>query len=248
MPTWPSGWRASGVGQQDSSGWLAHWNTVSSKPRVFAVEARDYVDRLCNNVPIRKTDVILDFGCGFGYVATRLADRAAHVDIWDNAANVRAQALQKTACVGNIGYANFLDNDDPKGRYDTIVVHSVIQYIMSEELGAWLERWRVMLKPGGQLVISDVLQEPGGSRAEIVRLMKFSARNGFFFDSFISGIREIGRYSRTRGATDLGVTPPEALGAMAKQTGYNIRTLAENLSYRSVRYTAVLRPGEPGRE
>ncbi|MEO1245989.1 MAG: class I SAM-dependent methyltransferase [Pseudomonadota bacterium] len=235
----PAIWRKRAAPGADAS-WQDYWNTVSSKPRVFAVEAVDYADRLRRSVVLDATTRMLDFGCGFGYVAEQLVNDVRSIEIWDAAENVRGQALVRTAGIHNIVYADLSGSADPRSVFDLITIHSVIQYMSPEELQDWMRRWHTMLQPGGKLVISDILEKQGDSNVEIVRLMRFAAANGFFFDALINGVKEFSRYSRTRGKRDLDHTPPEQLEKLAETAGFEMQVLDENLSYRADRYTAVL--------
>ena len=101
-----------------------------------------------------------------------------------------------------------------------------------------------MLRPGGQLVISDVMRDAGSSGAEIVRLLKFAATHGFLINAFVNGVRETIRYFGARGSAKLEPTPADLLAQLAEQAGFEFDTLAENLSYRTDRYAARLTPRE----
>lgn len=239
----PAVWRQSVDVAGAPSDWSEYWNTVSSKPRVFKIEAADYAERLSRNVDIPDDAIVLDFGCGFGFVARQLATMTSRTDLWDQASYVRRQALHITAGIENIRYVDLSSEEgDPESEYDAILVHSVIQYMDHEELKNWLRRWRRMLRRGAQLIVSDVMQDEGNPGAEVARLMRFAAGRGFLIDAFISGVRESARYFRARGRTQLTANPREEFAALAEKVGFGFETLRENLSYRSERYTVRLTP------
>ena len=237
----PPAWRDdSAADAEDQGGWVDYWNTVSGKPRVFAAEAIDYAERLRSLVGVTETDRVLDFGCGFGNTARQLANSVAQIDLWDNARGVRLQALKGTAGIANVGYADLGSDEDPLGTYDLICVHSVIQYMSQSEFESWLRRWRGMLKPGGRIVVSDILEKQGSPGREILRLAGFSMAKGFFLNMFVNGVREFGRYSKTRGARELRTQPRELLVRASREAGLRADILPHNLSYRDERYAAVL--------
>jgi SAM-dependent methyltransferase/ribosomal protein S18 acetylase RimI-like enzyme len=244
----PQSWRSSHQLAADDAGWQKYWNTVSSKPKVFAAEATDYVRRLRAQTDLQTDQVVLDFGCGFGFVAEELAPFVGHIDIWDYAANVRAQALARTATIANIGYADMEGCNASGNRYDWILVHSVIQYMQPDELRQSLSSWRTMLKPGGRVVISDVLRQPGSAISEVTRLLRFAHANGFLLNAFYYGVLETLRYFGARGARDLAVTPPAELRAAAEAAGFAIKELDNNLSYREDRYSVLLASPSAGTE
>ena len=238
----PPSWRedpaaASGDNQ---GGWVDYWNTVSGKARVLAAEATDYAERLRKYVGVDEGARVLDFGCGFGNTARELANAVGQIDLWDNAYGVRRQALKGTAGIANVGYADLSGDRDPAVGYDLICVHSVVQYMSESEFESWLRRWRGMLRPGGRLVMSDILERPGSPAREILRLAGFSIAKGFFLNMLTNGIREFGGYSKIRGVRELRTQPRESLIAAAKAAGLKADILPQNLSYREERYAAVL--------
>jgi cyclopropane fatty-acyl-phospholipid synthase-like methyltransferase len=161
----------------------------------------------------------------------------ASVALWDGAASVRRRARARTAHLENVELG---DPFEPGARYDLITVHSVVQYMSVQEIREWLAQWRALLTPGGRLVLSDLLQPETNSLRELIRYLAFALRNGFFWDAFVEGLREISRYWKARQSRPLTIVTPGAIGAWGKEAGFTVRVLPENLSYRATRRTAVL--------
>jgi SAM-dependent methyltransferase len=232
----PAAWdETRATGQADD--WRTYWETIDERKKVFRVEARDHVERLRRLVPLDKSSRVLDFGCGFGFVAEELAPHVGCVGLWDAAASVRRRARLRTAQLDNVELA---DPFEPGARYDLITAHSVVQYMTPDEIREWLERWRALLRTPGRLVLSDLLQPETSSPRELARYLQFAARSGFFVDAFVEGVREIARYSRARRARPLTVVTPDQIAAWGSAAGYRVDILPENLSYRASRRTAVL--------
>jgi cyclopropane fatty-acyl-phospholipid synthase-like methyltransferase len=232
----PAPWRTAG-GTAEGDEWSEYWEGIDEHKKVFRIEARDHVQRLLRLVPVTPATRALDFGCGFGFVACELAPYVASVALWDGAASVRRRARARTAHLGNVELG---DPFEPGPRYDLITVHSVVQYMTVQELRDWLERWRGLLAPGGRLVLSDLLQPDTSSVRELARYLVFALRNGFFWDAFVEGVREISRYWKARQSRPLTIVTPGKIGAWGKEAGFTVRVLADNLSYRASRRTAVL--------
>ena len=223
--------------------WRTYWEQIDEGKKVFRVEAVDYIARLLRWVPVRPTDRALDFGCGFGFVAELLARHVGTLALWDGAASVRRSALARTAHLAKIEYADLSRAEafDGNAQYDVITVHSVVQYMSPVEIQGWLVRWRRLLRKGGRLVISDLLQPSTTAVSELAGYLLFALRNGFFWDALIEGISEIGRYRKARTARPLTLVTPEMLSKWGTATGFEIERLAENLSYRRSRRTLILR-------
>ena len=242
-PAMPAAWRTPAPVGGDAADWRAYWEKIEDRQQVFRSEARDHIARLRRLVPVDRGTHTLDFGCGFGFAAEQLAPHVASVSLWDGAANVRRRARARVAWLPNVEMIDLSDPDSlvAGARYDLITVHSVVQYMSEAELRAWLARWRGMLKPSGRLVLSDLIQ-PGTSAArELLDYLRFAAREGFFGDALLGGVREFASYFGARSSRPLMQVDEQRLDEWAAEAGLRVEWLAENLSYRRFRRAAVLR-------
>jgi SAM-dependent methyltransferase/ribosomal protein S18 acetylase RimI-like enzyme len=237
----PACWQDAQEAQGDT--WRAYWERIEDNQKCFRVEAGDYVARLRRLVGLEPGLRALDFGCGFGHTATRLAPHVGAVAIWDASSNVRLRAREKTRALANIELADFstgrIDAGDP--GFDLILAHSVLQYMSEDEILAWLAKWREMLRPQGRIVLSDLIPPQAGGVGELLDYLWFALRHGFFWDAFIAGLRESANYSRARRERPLTVVPRARLESWARQSGLVVEWLPENLSHRRARATAVLK-------
>ncbi len=76
-------------------------------------------------------------------------------------------------------------NDLADASVDLTVMISVAQYMSPDELDSTLELIRRVLKPGGRLVLGDILKPDIGAPTDVMALLRFGARNGFFQDAVI---------------------------------------------------------------
>ena len=222
--------------------WPAYWADMDHR-HIFTVEARDYVARLRKAVPVRPTDRVLDFGCGFGHVVELLAPSVAAVGFWDVAAVMRRATAKRTAALGTVTLVDLGGPvpGDAVGTVDLLLANSVVQYMTADEFAGWLSRWRTLLAPEGRIVLSDV-PVPGASVVgELLVMLRFAARHGFLLRAVRDGVREAGRYARFRNAADLTCWAPDDIVRLAGEFGLTARILPANLTHRSGRFSVLLR-------
>ena len=189
---------------QPAETWSAYWDGMEHR-HIFTVEARDHVARLHRAVPLRPSDRVLDFGCGFGHVVELLAPSVARVGYWDAAAGMRRATAGRTAALGQVTLVDLGGPvpADAVGGFDLVLANSVVQYMTRDELTGWMVRWRSLLAPGGRIVLSDIPVPGASAVAELAGMLGFAARNGFLLRALRDGVEEAHRYSRSRGSADL---------------------------------------------
>lgn len=125
---------------------------------------------------------VLDYGCGEATSAELVADAAGHLTLVEAAPNVRAALIAR--CAGN-DRIEALSPDEalalPDGSFDLIVLHSVAQYLTSAELDRLLAAFRRLLGRHGLLILGDVVPPRFAAPAAALALLRFGARNGFFW-------------------------------------------------------------------
>jgi ubiquinone/menaquinone biosynthesis C-methylase UbiE len=231
--------RSGGPGRS-RSGWVGYWDGLEQRP-LFAVQARDHVRRLRAVVSLRVTDRVLDFGCGFGHVAELLAPDVGRMDFWDAADSMRRATARRTARLPTAVEVDFSAGDAPDGGYDLVLVNSVIQYLTPDELAGWLARWNRMLRPGGRVVVSDVLRPGGSVLPEVLGLLWFAARHRILLRTVRDGVVEVAQYRRSRQSHRLHRWQPAELARMAADAGLVAETLPANLTHFRNRFAMLLR-------
>ena len=245
VPEVPPCWSLDSTSTESSHSALDHWEAFWEglrEQQIHRAEADDYVRRLEAALPLDPRAQVLDFGCGFGYVAMTLAPKVGEVFLWDASANIRRHARVNVAnSCPNIRFLDLLDPHalTPNRRFDLILVNSVVQYMTIEEFSWQLITWRKMLAPGGRIIISDLI--PPGVRplAELAAMLVFSTRHRFLLRALREGLGELSRYSRTRAARPLLRLSHEDVLRLATAAGLTAEFLPENLTHRSRRITAV---------
>lgn len=222
--------------------WVEYWDALDEGQLLFRPEADEYVRNLAAAVPLSPALRVLEFGCGYGFVAEGLAGLVGEVFLWDAAPGMLRHASARLAARGNV---RALDLSDPAGdayapRFDLVLVNSVVQYLTPGEFAGWLRRWRGLLAPGGQVVVSD-LSAPGASVwRDVLSLLSFSARRGYLRRAVGNVLAERGRYGRMAAARPLYRPGREEVARLADEAGLGARFLARNLTHFSARAAVVL--------
>ena len=101
----------------------------------------------------------LEIGCGAGTMARRLAQSFDQVDAIDFSAAMIDEARRRTPPPVNFVCADLFDwLRDHGGAYDCIVTVSTLHHV---DLAAALRAMARSLKPGGRLLVLDVMSRPG---------------------------------------------------------------------------------------
>lgn len=232
----------SGSQSQLSKGWRSYWERVADNERIFRYEADDYFERLLKNVDTTKPMRMLDFGCGYGFVASRFAACGHSVSVWDGSSNARRQSRFRLAPFANVDYIDLSEDrwiDAFANCFDMITVHSVIQYMSPDEISQWLKKWRSMLVPGGRLLISDIIPPGNATLPELFSLLILSVKKHFFISALWECIRETPYYWSMRNSLSLMAIDRDRLESLASEQGYGVTILPQNLSHRSSRLSAI---------
>jgi SAM-dependent methyltransferase len=227
-------------------GWQSYWQGLSGAQRFFREQAQEYVRNLESAIVLDRRARMLDFGCGFGFVAETLAYKVGELFIWDSSANMLRSSRLLVRGQQNI---RFLDLSDAQAvpsnlRFDLILVNSVVQYMTFDEFSAWLIRWATVLAPGGRIVISDLIPPDHNSISDLIDIIRFSVRRGLAGNAIVWLFRKLGSYRRVRGTCPLGRIGLEELSQRGKAAGLTMTCLPANLTHFTKRFTVVLTEAE----
>ncbi|HEX9935855.1 MAG TPA: class I SAM-dependent methyltransferase [Longimicrobium sp.] len=122
-------------------------------------ERERHEDFLLRHVP-RPCDTALEIGCGTGELARRLAGRAGHVLAVDLSPEMIRIALERSAGHPNVEYrvADVTAWPFAPEGFDCIATVATLHHLPAAQL---LRNMKESLRPGGVLLVQDVLDRPG---------------------------------------------------------------------------------------
>lgn len=184
---------------------------------------------------------VLDYGCGEALRADIVAAKASKLFLVEPAAGVRERLSARFAGNGHIevcGHEQLPDIAD--GSIDTVIMHSVAQYLTPDELDGAFALFRRVLRPEGTLVLGDIIPPETSALSDAMALLRFGAREGFFISAVTGLVRTaFSPYRRLRG--QLGLTRYSEAEMIAKlgKAGFSAARQSENVGHIPGRMTFV---------
>ena len=231
--TWP--WRM--------NPWRQFWgksHRIYVNDRHRQVHYRQVADDILGVLPAPGLTV-LDYGCGDALEAERVAAAVDRLYLFDAVDEVRDRLAlrfgesEHITVLGEAALAGLA-----AGTIDVIVVNSVVQYLERAELQRMLGEARRLLRPGGKLVIADVIPPDAGAVDDIAALLGSAARHGYLvaalgglLATFFSDYR---RLRRSVGLATYGET--EFLQILA-DAGFSAERRPRNFGFNAKRMTFI---------
>jgi ubiquinone/menaquinone biosynthesis C-methylase UbiE len=131
----------------------------------------------------------------------------------------------------------------PDQNLDLIVSNSVMQYLTQAEAERLLALWRRLLKPGGALIVADVIPPDVGTLSDVMALVRYATHHGFLLAALAGMARTaISPYRKLR--SQLGIAQYTEAEFMQKLSaaGFTAERLARNLEHNPSRMTFRARP------
>ncbi|MDT3683492.1 MAG: methyltransferase domain-containing protein [Pseudorhodoplanes sp.] len=190
---------------------------------------------------ISKGDAVLDYGCGEAAYAERLGGSAGALMLCEAAPNLRERlglrvAHNKKISVLTPEQAAAL----PDLSLDVVILHSVSQYLSPSLADELFLLFRRLLRPGGRLIVGDVVQPDTPAWKDALALLRFGAREGFFTAAVIGLFKTaLSDYSKLR--KDAGLTRYAEADMLAKlkAAGFSATRAKVNIGHLQTRMTFV---------
>src|SRR6476620_8334939 len=133
----------------------------------FEVIARDIIGYISS-----PNAVVLDYACGEALSAARVAEACGKLFLAEPAPGVRGRLIARFAPNTKIRVRSLDDlrNMDEK-TIDLVVMNSVAQYMTSAELDQAFAVVKRLLKPGGRLIVGDILRPEVGMARDVLALL-----------------------------------------------------------------------------
>jgi ubiquinone/menaquinone biosynthesis C-methylase UbiE len=147
----------------------------------FEVVARDVIGYISS-----PDAVVLDYSCGEALSAAKVAEACSKLYLAEPAPGVRGRLIARFAPNTKIRVRSLDDlRKMDETSIDLAVMNSVAQYMTAAELDAAFAVIRRLLKPGGRLVVGDVLRPEVGMPKDVIALLHFAATHGFLKDALV---------------------------------------------------------------
>jgi SAM-dependent methyltransferase len=225
-----------------SSEWIAFWDSkhaIYANARHQAAHFKRIAEDMRRYAPAG--GVMLDYGCGEALSADRVAEATTRLILCEPAPNVRATLAGRLA--GNRKIAVRKPDDIAamaSQSLDTIVTHSVAQYLTEPELDELIRLFRRLLKPGGLLVLGDVIPRRLSAIGDALALLRFGAQEGFFWAALRSLIRSyFSDYWRLRKSLGLSRYSEEQIVSKLEAAGFSAQRTRPNIGHNAKRMTIL---------
>jgi SAM-dependent methyltransferase len=223
---------------KSTGNWIDYWDSDTLFRPIMKSAARYFYAKARPVLRYDPRDVVLDFGCGPGYLAELLAESCREVHGVDTSARMIAECRARFAARPNM-FFHRLDRDRytdlsalGQGRFSLIVCLSVIQYFDSlASVELLLDSFRRAAAPGARLLVADIPVR-GAPLRETFELLRASLTENILRETLWFLLRSVAsRYSITRARAGLLVIPLRQLEELADRLSLEARFLTEPLTY-----------------
>lgn len=184
--------------------------------------------------------VVLDHGCGEALHGDAVAAACGTLYLCESAPALRAQLSARFASRTHVSIVapETIEIGIPDDSLDLVTFISVSQYLKREELDAALHVWFEKLKPGGKLVIGDVIPPDVGMVTDTKALLSFAFSGGFLIAAIAGLVKTaFSDYRKLRENLGLSMYSAVQMEAVLDKAGFvGIRQI-ENIGHNAARMT-----------
>ena len=187
--------------------------------------------------------VVLDYSCGEALSAARVAEACGKLILAEPAPGVRGRLIARFAPNTKIRVRSPDDLRHMEEKsVDLAVMNSVAQYMTPDELDTAFAVIRRLLKPGGRLVLGDILRPEVGMGRDVLALLKFAATHGFLKDACYGlASTALSDYRQLRTRIGLQRYSEAEMVAKLATAGFTASRAHQNIGHNPWRMTFVAR-------
>lgn len=188
--------------------------------------------------------VVLDYSCGEALFAAQVAAACQKLILAEPAPGVRGRLSARFGPNPKIAVRSLDELQQlPDGSVDLAVMISVAQYMTAAELDAAFSLMRRILRPGGRLVLGDILRPDVGAATDVAALLKLAVKNGFLTDALWGLARTaLSDYWQLRQSIGLQRYSEAEMLAKLKTAGFEASLARKNVGYNPARMTFIATP------
>jgi ubiquinone/menaquinone biosynthesis C-methylase UbiE len=187
--------------------------------------------------------VVLDYACGEALSAAKVADACGKLYLAEPAPGVRGRLIARFAPNTKIRVRSLDDlRAMTEKSVDLAVMNSVAQYMTPAELDQAFAVVKRLLKPGGRLVVGDILRPEVGMARDVAALLRFALTHGFLKDALIGLVSTaLSDYRQLRSKVGLQRYSEAEMVAKLATTGFTASRAHFNIGHNPWRMTFVAR-------
>jgi SAM-dependent methyltransferase len=204
----------------------------------FQIIARDIIGYISSS-----DAVVLDYACGEALSAAKVADACAKLYLAEPAPGVRGRLIARFAPNTKIRVRSLDDlRKMDEASIDLVIMNSVAQYMTQDELDSAFAVIRRLLKPGGRLVVGDILRPEVGMGRDVLALLKFAGAHGFLTDALYGlASTALSDYRQLRTRVGLQRYSESEMVAKLDRAGFAASLAPANIGHNPWRMTFVAR-------
>src|SRR6266478_5419899 len=204
----------------------------------FQLIARDIIGYISS-----PDTVVLDYACGEALSAAKVAEACGKLYLAEPAPGVRGRLIARFAPNTKIRVRSLEDLRKMQEKsVDLVVMNSVLQYMTPSELDTAFATIRRLLKPGGRLILGDVLRPEVGMIRDVFALLRFALAHGFLKDALIGLISTaLSDYRQLRSRVGLQRYSEAEMIAKLAEAGFTASRAPLNIGHNPWRMTFVAR-------
>jgi ubiquinone/menaquinone biosynthesis C-methylase UbiE len=188
--------------------------------------------------------VVLDYACGEALSAARVADACGKLYLAEPAPGVRGRLIARFAPNMKIRVRSLDDlRKMAEKSVDLAVMNSVAQYMTPGEFDSALAVIRRLLKPGGRLILGDIMRPEVGMIRDVIALLRFALNYGFLKDALFGLLSTaLSDYRQLRSRVGLQRYSETEMIKKLAAAGFTASRAASNIGHNPWRMTFVARP------
>jgi ubiquinone/menaquinone biosynthesis C-methylase UbiE len=205
----------------------------------FQVIARDIVGYISS-----PDAVVLDYSCGEALSAARVAEACGKLILAEPAPGVRGRLIARFAPNMKIRVRSLDDlRKMAEKSVDLAVMNSVAQYMTPGEFDSALAVIRRLLKPGGRLILGDIMRPEVGMIRDVIALLRFALNYGFLKDALFGLLSTaLSDYRQLRSRVGLQRYSETEMIKKLAAAGFTASRAHSNIGHNPWRMTFVARP------
>lgn len=223
---------------QDTKTWDSYWNSTNINRDIMQVWAAYFVGSYEKTFGFTGTEVVLDFGAGFGNVSFFIRNKAQKIYLYDKSEYMVEVLKVNFQNSKNMHIIPSLDEIDEK--VDIIIVNSVLQYMSPDELKKSLIELQRICKPETRIVFSDVIPRNYSKMTDFLVQLKLSLKFNFFRKLVVYAVsNSLFSPELSLSSNYLTKYDEEELIAILSEYNFTSEKMKSNFTFSKKRYTVV---------